>query len=173
MHVFAGRNFDPSGALQTIDNFNVTCTNLPSTLMQILPDAPRMGFNGRSLRIISCGGAPIAAAGELSGAAAMGALEKIIASPDADPEAVSTKEQAVTQLAELYAEAKLADQVPLIIVCDRFDMVHDLVMHLYKNDLRKYIEIYVQRVNSKRLPWAKSSNTALRFHGTSSPSSLL
>ena len=25
----------------------------------------------------------------------------------------------------------------------------------------------------KRLPWAKSSNTALRFHGTPSPSSLL
>lgn len=49
-------------------------------------------------------------------------------------------------------EAKLQDQLPLIIVCDRFDMVHDLVMHLYKNDLRKYIEIYVQKVNTKRLP---------------------
>ena len=49
-------------------------------------------------------------------------------------------------------EAKLQDQLPLIIVCDRFDMVHDLVMHLYKNDLRKYIEIYVQKVNPKRLP---------------------
>jgi hypothetical protein len=49
-------------------------------------------------------------------------------------------------------EAKLTDQLPLIIVCDRFDMVGDLVMHLYKNDLRKYIEIYVQKVNSARLP---------------------
>lgn len=49
-------------------------------------------------------------------------------------------------------EAKLSDQLPLIIVCDRFDMVGDLVMHLYKNDLRKYIEIYVQKVNSARLP---------------------
>eukprot|EP00039_Didymoeca_costata_P018242 m.332709 g.332709 ORF g.332709 m.332709 type:complete len:1698 (-) comp16994_c0_seq1:153-5246(-) len=49
-------------------------------------------------------------------------------------------------------EQKLQDQLPLIIVCDRFDMVHDLVMHLYKNDLRKYIEIYVQKVNTKRLP---------------------
>lgn len=48
--------------------------------------------------------------------------------------------------------AKLQDQLPLIIVCDRFDMVHDLVMYLYKNDLRKYIEIYVQKVNTKRLP---------------------
>ena len=49
-------------------------------------------------------------------------------------------------------EAKLTDQLPLIIVCDRFDFVHDLVMHLYKNDLKKYIEIYVQKVNPGRLP---------------------
>ena len=49
-------------------------------------------------------------------------------------------------------DAKLQDQLPLIIVCDRFDMVHDLVMYLFKNDLRKYIEIYVQKVNPARLP---------------------
>jgi len=49
-------------------------------------------------------------------------------------------------------DSKLQDQLPLIIVCDRFDMVHDLVMYLYKNELRKYIEIYVQKVNTKRLP---------------------
>ena len=29
-------------------------------------------------------------------------------------------------------EQKLADQLPLIIVCDRFDFVHDLVLHLYR-----------------------------------------
>jgi clathrin heavy chain len=28
-------------------------------------------------------------------------------------------------------EAKLSDQLPLIIVCDRFDFVHDLVLYLY------------------------------------------
>eukprot|EP00053_Salpingoeca_punica_P012105 m.107985 g.107985 ORF g.107985 m.107985 type:complete len:1673 (-) comp15857_c0_seq1:337-5355(-) len=49
-------------------------------------------------------------------------------------------------------EARLTDQLPLIIVCDRFDFVHDLVMYLYKNEHRKYIEIYVQKVNPKRLP---------------------
>lgn len=49
-------------------------------------------------------------------------------------------------------EAKLADQLPLIIVCDRFDMIHDLVLYLYKNNLQKYIEIYVQKVNPSRLP---------------------
>ena len=45
-------------------------------------------------------------------------------------------------------EAKLTDQLPLIIVCDRFDLVHDLVLYLYRNNLQKYIEIYVQKVTS-------------------------
>jgi clathrin heavy chain len=46
-------------------------------------------------------------------------------------------------------EAKLTDQLPLIIVCDRFDFVHDLVLYLYRNSLQKYIEIYVQKVFNK------------------------
>lgn len=49
-------------------------------------------------------------------------------------------------------EAKLTDQLPLIIVCDRFDFVHDLVLYLYQNNLHKYIEIYVQKVNPSRTP---------------------
>jgi len=49
-------------------------------------------------------------------------------------------------------EAKLSDQLPLIIVCDRFDFVHDLVLYLYHNNLQKYIEIYVQKVNPSRTP---------------------
>ncbi|PIK53797.1 putative clathrin heavy chain 1 [Apostichopus japonicus] len=49
-------------------------------------------------------------------------------------------------------EAKLTDQLPLIIVCDRFDFVHDLVLYLFRNNLQKYIEIYVQKVNPSRLP---------------------
>jgi clathrin heavy chain len=47
-------------------------------------------------------------------------------------------------------EAKLSDQLPLIIVCDRFDFVHDFVLCLYQNGLTKFIEVYVQRVNSVR-----------------------
>jgi clathrin heavy chain len=49
-------------------------------------------------------------------------------------------------------EAKLTDQLPLIIVCDRFNFVHDLILYLYQNNLYKYIEIYVQKVNSTRTP---------------------
>ena len=49
-------------------------------------------------------------------------------------------------------EAKLQDQLPLIIVCDRHNFVHDLVLFLYQNGMTKYIEIYVQKVNSSRTP---------------------
>ncbi|OAJ39008.1 hypothetical protein, variant [Batrachochytrium dendrobatidis JEL423] len=49
-------------------------------------------------------------------------------------------------------EAKLQDQLPLIIVCDRFNFVHDLILFLYQNSMTKYIEIYVQKVNSSRTP---------------------
>lgn len=49
-------------------------------------------------------------------------------------------------------EAKMADQLPLIIVCDRFNMVHDLVLYLYQNNLTSFIEVYVQQVNSARTP---------------------
>lgn len=49
-------------------------------------------------------------------------------------------------------EVKLSDQLPLIIVCDRFDFVHDLILYLYQNGLTNFIEIYVQKVNSSRTP---------------------
>ena len=46
----------------------------------------------------------------------------------------------------------MTNQLPLIIVCDRFEFVHDLVLYLCRNNLQKYIEIYVQKVNPSRLP---------------------
>ncbi|KAJ1655297.1 Clathrin heavy chain [Dispira simplex] len=49
-------------------------------------------------------------------------------------------------------EANLPDQLPLIVVCDRFNFVHDLIMFLYKQNMLKYIEVYVQRVNPARTP---------------------
>ena len=42
--------------------------------------------------------------------------------------------------------------MPLIIVCDRYDMVHDLVLYLYRSNLMKSIEVFVSKVNPKRLP---------------------
>ena len=49
-------------------------------------------------------------------------------------------------------EARLTEQLPLIIVCDRFNMIHDLVLYLYQNQQFKSIEVYVQRVNPSRAP---------------------
>ncbi|GEQ68527.1 hypothetical protein JCM33374_g2195 [Metschnikowia sp. JCM 33374] len=49
-------------------------------------------------------------------------------------------------------EAKLEDQLPLIIVCDRFNFVHDLILYLYKNKYFKFIEVYVQQVNPANTP---------------------
>lgn len=52
----------------------------------------------------------------------------------------------------LKEEHGLPDQLSLIIVADRFNFVHDLVVHLYQNNLPKYIEVYVQKVNPSRTP---------------------
>ena len=49
-------------------------------------------------------------------------------------------------------EQRLTEQLPLIIVCDRFNFIHDLVLYLYKNQQFKSIEVYVQRVNPSRTP---------------------
>ncbi|KAL3953789.1 hypothetical protein ACCO45_011745 [Purpureocillium lilacinum] len=49
-------------------------------------------------------------------------------------------------------EAKLPEQLPLIIVCDRFNFVHDLILYLYQNQQFQAIESYVQRVNPSRTP---------------------
>ena len=46
----------------------------------------------------------------------------------------------------------MTEQLPLIIVCDRFNFIHDLVLYLYQNQQFKSIEVYVQRVNPSRTP---------------------
>ena len=49
-------------------------------------------------------------------------------------------------------EAKLPDQMPLVLVCDRFNFIHDLVLYLYQNQLFHPIEVYVQNVNPSKTP---------------------
>ena len=44
---------------------------------------------------------------------------------------------------------------PLINVCDRFDMVADLTHYLYSNNMLRYIEGYVQKVNPAKAPQAR------------------
>ncbi|KAI1486926.1 clathrin heavy chain [Biscogniauxia mediterranea] len=49
-------------------------------------------------------------------------------------------------------EAKLPEMLPLIIVCDKHNFVHDLILYLYQNQRFQAIEAYVQRVNPSRTP---------------------
>ncbi|XP_031382114.1 clathrin heavy chain 1-like isoform X1 [Punica granatum] len=49
-------------------------------------------------------------------------------------------------------EAKLPDARPLINVCDRFGFVPDLTHYLYTNNMHRYIEGYVQKVNPGNAP---------------------
>ncbi|KAK7748408.1 Clathrin heavy chain [Diatrype stigma] len=49
-------------------------------------------------------------------------------------------------------EAKLPEMLPLIIVCDKYNFVHDLILYLYQNQRFNAIETYVQRVNPSRTP---------------------
>merc|ERR1719331_3083425 len=57
-----------------------------------------------------------------------------------------------TEVRDFLKEARLPDQRPLINVCDRFDMVEDLTHFLYSNNMSKYIELYVQKVNPMKAP---------------------
>ncbi|KAK6135795.1 hypothetical protein DH2020_030490 [Rehmannia glutinosa] len=49
-------------------------------------------------------------------------------------------------------DAKLPDARPLINVCDRFGFVPDLTHYLYSNNMLRYIEGYVQKVNPGNAP---------------------
>lgn len=53
---------------------------------------------------------------------------------------------------QFLMEAKLPDARPLINVCDRFDFVGDLTGYLYSNNMLRYIEGYVQKVNPSKAP---------------------
>lgn len=56
------------------------------------------------------------------------------------------------KIRDFLKDAKLPDQLPLIIVCDRFEFVDDLTRYLYKNNLSRYIEAYVQKINPANTP---------------------
>ncbi|CAM6046417.1 unnamed protein product [Sphagnum compactum] len=49
-------------------------------------------------------------------------------------------------------ESKLPDARPLINVCDRHGFVPDLTHYLYSNNMLRYIEGYVQKVNPQNAP---------------------
>ena len=53
---------------------------------------------------------------------------------------------------DFLMDAKLPDPRPLIHVCDRHGFVSELTAYLYQNQLKKYIEVYVQKVSPQKTP---------------------
>lgn len=53
---------------------------------------------------------------------------------------------------EFLLDAKLTDPRPLIHVCDRHGFVGELTSYLYNNSLKKFIEVYVQKVSPAKTP---------------------
>lgn len=59
-----------------------------------------------------------------------------------DPEAVKN----------YLKEVALQDPTPLLVVCDRFDFVHELVLHLFHQQQFKAIELFVHQVAPQKAP---------------------
>lgn len=53
---------------------------------------------------------------------------------------------------DFLKSAKLPDPRPLIYVCDLHGFVEELTAYLYKNNLMKYVEVYVVKVNPGNCP---------------------
>jgi len=53
---------------------------------------------------------------------------------------------------QFLMDAKLTDARPLINVCDRYDFIGDLTKYLFTNNMLRYIEGYVQKVNPSKAP---------------------
>ncbi len=56
------------------------------------------------------------------------------------------------RVATLLMQSDLSTTLPLVSVCDRFDMVPDLVEFLYQRKMRRAIENYVTTFNTARAP---------------------
>ncbi len=73
------------------------------------------------------------------------------------------------QVKTFLKEAKLTDQLPLIIVYDRFDTVHDLLLYLYGNNLQKYIEVFIEKVTFSVCYVKNAITSVAAFSGESCP----
>jgi clathrin heavy chain len=56
------------------------------------------------------------------------------------------------EVRDFLMEQKLPDQLPLVIVCDRFNFVDKLTQYLYQNGQSNFIEAYVQQINPANTP---------------------
>ena len=56
------------------------------------------------------------------------------------------------KIREFIKAEKLSDPRPLIYVCDLHNYIEELAKYLYENQLLKYIEVYVTKVNPTNTP---------------------
>lgn len=53
---------------------------------------------------------------------------------------------------DLLKESKMPDQLPFIIVCDRFGFIEEMTRHLYQGNHSRFIQAYVQKINPANTP---------------------
>ena len=53
---------------------------------------------------------------------------------------------------DFLQEYDMRDQLPLIIVCDRHDMVEELTRYLFSNSMENFIVSFLQKINTQRAP---------------------
>ncbi|EMD46427.1 clathrin heavy chain, putative [Entamoeba histolytica KU27] len=56
------------------------------------------------------------------------------------------------EVKEFLKNAKIADQIPFIIVCDKHGYVEEMTQYLYQNGNHRFIEAYVKKINPMNTP---------------------
>jgi len=73
----------------------------------------------------------------------MQSIEMAVRDYEYDPERVR----------DFLKEKRLPDQLPLVLVCDKFNFVPELTSYLYKNNMMPFIDAYVQSINPINTPY--------------------
>jgi clathrin heavy chain len=66
--------------------------------------------------------------------------------------AVREYEYEPERVRDFLKEKRLPDQLPLVLVCDKFHFIPELTTYLYKNNMMSFIEAYVQNMNPLNTP---------------------
>eukprot|EP01124_Arcella_intermedia_P033908 TRINITY_DN8274_c0_g1_i2.p1 TRINITY_DN8274_c0_g1~~TRINITY_DN8274_c0_g1_i2.p1 ORF type:complete len:1169 (-),score=262.16 TRINITY_DN8274_c0_g1_i2:1110-4616(-) len=53
---------------------------------------------------------------------------------------------------DFLKELRLPDQLPLVLVCDKFNFIPELTSYLFKNSMYHFIEAYVEKINPMNTP---------------------
>ena len=48
---------------------------------------------------------------------------------------------------DFLKQIKLADPIPLLVLCDQHGFIDELIRYLYKNNFNRFIEIYILKYN--------------------------